>query len=335
MYRKQQLLKVTDLSVDIVLSGKGLISVDRVSFDLDEGEILGLVGESGSGKSTAGLAVLGLLEPPMRIAGGNVDFRGRNLLELPAQELRRMHGAEMSMVLQNPMSALNPTLRIGDQMIDAILAHETVSRKDAWKRSRDALGRMGVPSPEERMAAYPHQFSGGMRQRIVIATALLNRPSLIIADEPTTALDVTVQAQILHEVRHMCSEQRTALIWITHDLAVVAGLADRLAVMYAGKIVEQGSVDQVLDRPAHPYTRGLIASATGPHREQKRFFQIPGLPPKLEQLPPGCRFAPRCSEATELCRSAPQSRLIEEERRVSCHHVTTKLPLEPECGVTG
>ncbi len=313
-------LQVRDLSVE--LAGPSPIRiVDGVSFDLDPGEILGLVGESGSGKSMTGLALLGLIETPLRLAGGSVRLVGDELVGASPDSLRQQRGTRIAMILQNPMSALNPTLRIGDQLIDAIRAHRPVPRRAAWEAARDALGRMGVPAPGDRMAAYPHELSGGMRQRVVIAMALINRPAVVIADEPTTALDVTVQAQILHEVRALCRSQGTGLIWITHDLAVVAGLADRLAVMYAGRIVEQGTVDDVLDNAAHPYTRGLIRSAPGRGAAGSRFFQIPGMPPSARDLVPGCRFAIRCSEAMVACSGRPDMTMIGPGHLAACHNV--------------
>src|SRR5918998_2727786 len=236
-------------------------AVDDVSFSVRRGQVLGLVGESGSGKTVTGFSILGLIDPPGRIVGGRVLFQGKDLLTLTQREMQTYRGARIAMIFQDPMMTLNPVLRIETQMIEAVLAHESVGHETARQRARDALGQVGIPSPDERLRAYPHQFSGGMRQRVAIAIALLNHPDLIIADEPTTALDVTIQGQILFEVQKLCRERDTALIWITHDLAIVAGLADTVCVMYAGKIVESGTVHQVLEQPRHPYTYGLIASA--------------------------------------------------------------------------
>src|SRR6478672_8928177 len=235
-------------------------AVDDVSFTVCRGEVLGLVGESGSGKSMTGYSIMGLIDPPGRIVEGAIRLNGADLRALPAEGLRRIRGNRVAMIFQDPMMTLNPVLRIDVQMTEAIAAHEKTSAAAARARARDALARVGIPSPEERLAAYPHQFSGGMRQRVAIAIALLHRPDLLIADEPTTALDVTIQAQILAEVQKLAATYGTALIWITHDLSVIAGLADDIAVMYAGRIVETGPVDAVLDHARHPYTVGLLGS---------------------------------------------------------------------------
>ncbi|MDB5773345.1 MAG: dppD, partial [Burkholderia sp.] len=235
-------------------------AVDDVSFRVEAGEVLGLVGESGSGKSVTGSAILGLVDPPGKVVGGQILFKGQDLRQMREQQLRDLRGNRIAMIFQDPMMTLNPVLRIDTQMIEAVLAHQSVSKATARERAREALARVGIPSPEERLNAYPHQFSGGMRQRVAIAIALLNKPDLIIADEPTTALDVTIQGQILYEMQKLCRESGTSLIWITHDLAVVAGLADRVAVMSAGRIVEQGTVRAVIETPQHPYTKGLMDS---------------------------------------------------------------------------
>ena len=227
-------------------------SVDDVSFDVHPGEILGLVGESGSGKSITGFSILGLIDPPGRIDGGQILFKGTDLATLSKEELRQLRGNRIAMVFQDPMMTLNPVFRIDTQMVETVLTHERCSRKAAWDRARDTLAAVGIPSPAERMEAYPHQLSGGMRQRVAIAIAMLHKPDLIIADEPTTALDVTIQAQILAEMQKLCAETGTAMVWVSHDLAVVAGLADRVCVMYAGRVVEAGSTDDILDLPCHP-----------------------------------------------------------------------------------
>jgi peptide/nickel transport system ATP-binding protein len=225
------------------------------------------------------------------------------------------------MIFQDPMTTLNPVLRIDTQMIEAIRAHERVSPKAARDRARQALARVGIPAAEERLQAYPHQFSGGMRQRVAIAIALLHRPEVLIADEPTTALDVTIQAQILSEVQALCAETGTAMVWITHDLSVVAGLADRIAVMYAGRIVETGPVAEILEHPLHPYTAGLIGSVPSRNRRGAPLAQIPGMAPSLASLPPGCAFAPRCPRATELCRTVPPAPTAHGgAREIRCHH---------------
>jgi peptide/nickel transport system ATP-binding protein len=280
-------------------------SVDDVSFSVEPGRVLGLVGESGSGKSVTGFSIIGLIDPPGRIVSGEILYQGRDLAKLSEEEMRHLRGNRIAMIFQDPMMTLNPVLRIDTQMIETVRAHAKVSHGEARARARDALGMVGIPSPEERLSAYPHQFSGGMRQRVAIAIALLHRPELLIADEPTTALDVTIQAQILAEVQKLAREQGMALVWISHDLAVVSGLADEVAVMYAGRIVEQGSVDQVLDNPLHPYTHGLIGSVPSRNRRGERLRQIPGTTPSLLNLPQGCAFRTRCPRADQACLQEP------------------------------
>ena len=280
-------------------------AVDDVSFAVQPGKVLGLVGESGSGKSVTGFSIIGLVDPPGRIAGGKVLFNGEDLVGASEESLRGLRGDRMAMIFQDPMMTLNPVLRIDTQMIETVQAHARVSREEARQRARDALGQVGIPSPEERLHAYPHQFSGGMRQRVAIAIALLHGPALIVADEPTTALDVTIQGQILAEVQKLCAGRGTALIWITHDLSVVAGLADDIAVMYAGKVVEQGPVGPVLDAPLHPYTAGLIGSVPSRNKRGVPLRQIPGMTPSMLSLPTGCAFRARCPRATGECAAAP------------------------------
>jgi peptide/nickel transport system ATP-binding protein len=298
-------LEVEDLKTHFFTRAGVVRAVDGVSFEVRPGEVLGLVGESGCGKTVTGFSILGLVDPPGRIVGGRIMFEGRNLVEASDEELRRVRGARIAMVFQDPMMTLNPVLRIDTQMVEAVRAHQDLDATAALKVARDALERVGIPSPDSRLRSYPHQFSGGMRQRVAIAIALLNRPKLIIADEPTTALDVTIQAQILYEAQKLCRESGTALIWITHDLSVVAGLADRICVMYAGRIVEQGSVDEVLDAPLHPYTHGLIGSVPSRNRRGAPLAQIPGMTPALLNLPPGCAFRSRCSRAAAACLEDP------------------------------
>ena len=298
-------------------------AVDDVSFWVRRGQVLGLVGESGSGKTVTGFSILGLIDPPGRIVGGRILFQGKDLLTLTQREMQAYRGARIAMIFQDPMMTLNPVLRIETQMIEAVLAHERVGHETARQRARDALGQVGIPSPDERLRAYPHQFSGGMRQRVAIAIALLNHPDLIIADEPTTALDVTIQGQILFEVQKLCRERDTALIWITHDLAIVAGLADAACVMYAGKIVERGSVDDVLARPLHPYTAGLLGSVPSRNRRGVPLRQIPGMTPSLIDLAPGCAFSSRCQYADAACRGTIEPLTIGEGREVRCVHALT------------
>ncbi len=295
-------------------------AVDDVSFKVAAGRVLGLVGESGSGKSITGFSVMGLVDAPGRIVAGRIAFQGRNLVDASEEEWRSLRGNRIAMVFQDPMMTLNPVLRIDTQMIEAVQAHAKVSHAVARERAREALGRVGIPSPEERLSAYPHQFSGGMRQRVAIAIALLNRPDLIIADEPTTALDVTIQGQILFEMQKLCRETGTALIWITHDLAVVAGLADEICVMYAGRIVEQGPIDAVLDSPLHPYTLGLLGSVPSANRRGVPLRQIPGMTPAPINLPEGCTFRERCDRASPACLASPALEPISVARSVRCFH---------------
>jgi peptide/nickel transport system ATP-binding protein len=295
-------------------------AVDGVSFSVGRGKVMGLVGESGSGKSVTGFSIIGLVDPPGRIAGGSILFQGRDLAKLSEEEMRDLRGNRIAMIFQDPMMTLNPVLRIDTQMIETVLAHKKVSTEEARQRARDTLGMVGIPSPDERLKSYPHQFSGGMRQRVAIAIALLHEPQLIIADEPTTALDVTIQGQILAEVQKLCATTGTSMIWITHDLSVVAGLADDIAVMYAGRIVEKGAVGEVLDKPLHPYTHGLIGSVPSRNKRGEALRQIPGMTPSLLNLPQGCAFRARCPRASEACLAEPVMAEILPGREVRCIH---------------
>ena len=300
---------------------RGVIkAVEDVSFSVAPGKILGLVGESGSGKSMTGYSIMGLVDAPGRVVAGRILLGGHDLRALAPEAMRQVRGNRIAMIFQDPMMTLNPVLRVDTQMVEAIRAHADVSHAAALERSRDALARVGIASPKERLSAYPHQFSGGMRQRVAIAIALLNHPDLIIADEPTTALDVTIQGQILFEMQKLARESGTALIWITHDLSVIAGLADEICVMYAGRIVEHGSVDQVLDAPLHPYTYGLIASAPSRNRRGEPLRQIPGMTPSLLDLAPGCAFRERCARADNACAQDPALSSPVAGRQVRCFH---------------
>ena len=295
-------------------------AVDGIDITLNTGEVLGLVGESGSGKSITGFSVIGLIDPPGEIVGGSIKYRGQELVGAPEETLRGLRGNRIAMIFQDPMMTLNPVLRIDTQMIEAVLAHQSVSKKAAWTKARDALDMVGIPSSEERLRSYPHQLSGGMRQRVAIAIAFLNEPDLIIADEPTTALDVTIQAQIIHEAQQLCRRTGTAMMWITHDLAVVAGIADRIAVMYAGRIVEQGSTDDVIDRPLHPYTSGLLGSVPSANKRGQPLRQIPGMTPNVLALPDGCAFEARCVYSDAACAEAPDISFPTKGRACRCHH---------------
>lgn len=301
----QPLLRVRELRTIFATREGELPAVDGVSFDLARGEVLGLVGESGSGKSVTGYSIMGLIDAPGRIASGSIVFDEQELVGADKETLRRLRGRRIAMIFQDPMMTLNPVLKVGTHMVETLLAHESISLAQARARSVEALTRVGIASPEKRLNQYPHEFSGGMRQRVSIAIALLHRPDLIIADEPTTALDVTVQGQILYEMRELVREAGTALIWITHDLAVVAGLADRIAVMYAGRIIESGPAGAVLDEPYHPYTRGLLDSVPSAAVPGERLRQIAGTTPSLARLGRACAFAPRCPGRAAPCEERP------------------------------
>ena len=297
-------------------------AVDGVSFAVMPGEIMGLVGESGSGKSITGFSVMGLVEPPGRVVDGRILLSGQDLRACTEAQWRKLRGNRVAMIFQDPMMTLNPVLRIDQQMTEALHAHQRLSRSAALQRAGDALARVGIAAPDERLRAYPHQMSGGMRQRVAIAIALLNEPQLIIADEPTTALDVTIQAQILFEMQKICASLGTSLVWITHDLSVVAGLADSVGVMYGGRLVEHGSARQVLERPAHPYTRGLIASVPQRGSRGQRLCQIPG---SLHDAPlradaNGCAFASRCDKVRTDCHTDFPLRLIGDGHALRCQH---------------
>ena len=312
-------LEVRDLQTHFFTRAGVVRAVDGVSFSVRRGQVLGLVGESGSGKTVTGFSIMGLVDPPGRIVGGQILFQGKDLATLSEEEMRHLRGNRIAMIFQDPMMTLNPVLRIDTQMIETVQAHEKVSDDAARQRARDALGMVGIPSPDERLKSYPHQFSGGMRQRVAIAIALLHRPDLIVADEPTTALDVTIQGQILAEVQKLCATTGTAMIWITHDLSVVAGLADDIAVMYAGKVVEFGDVGEVLDKPLHPYTHGLIGSVPSRNKRGEPLRQIPGMTPSLLNLPEGCAFRARCPRADTDCLVRPELREWLPARMARCH----------------
>ena len=303
-------LQVEGLKTYFFTSAGVAKAVDGVSFTLQPGQVMGLVGESGSGKSMTGYSIVGLVDPPGEVVDGQILFQGNDLRLLSQRQLRELRGRRIAMIFQDPMMTLNPVLKVGTQMIETVLVHERVSGFAARERALEALAKVGIPSPEDRLNSYPHQFSGGMRQRVAIAIALLHKPDLIIADEPTTALDVTTQAQILFEMQMLCRESGTSLIWITHDLSVVAGLADTVSVMYAGRIVESGPVQDVLERPLHPYTRGLIDSLPARNPRGQPLRQIDGATPSLLSLPSGCAFRERCRAAGTECAADPPQRQI-------------------------
>jgi len=313
-------LQVRNLRTHFATRAGIVKAVDDVSFSVARGEVLGLVGESGSGKSVTGFSIIGLVDPPGRVTGGSIEYQGHDLAKLTERQMRTLRGDRIAMIFQDPMMTLNPVLRIDTQMIEAVQAHTRLPRAAARAKARDALGMVGIPSPDERLRAYPHQFSGGMRQRVAIAIALLHNPDLLIADEPTTALDVTIQAQILSEVQRLAIEHGTALIWITHDLSVVAGLADRIAVMYAGRLVETGDAAEVLDHPLHPYTAGLIGSVPSRNHRGERLRQIPGMTPSLLSLPAGCAFRNRCGRSDATCEQPPPEAEHGAGRIARCFH---------------
>ncbi len=309
-------LELRDVSITFGEAQK-LHAVEGLSFTVHGGEVLGLVGESGSGKSLTGFSIMGALDPPGRVSSGEIRFQGYDLGQLGAEDRRRLRGNRMAMIMQDPMQTLNPTLKIGTQIFEAIRAHRAVTRKKARDEAIAALQKVGIGDAAQRLEMYPHEFSGGMRQRVAIAIALLHDPDLIIADEPTTALDVTVQAQILLEVRELVHQTGAALIWISHDLSVVAGLADRVVVMYAGRIVEIGSTEAVLRTPRHPYTQGLLRS--DPETQtlaNGRLWHIPGSAPTLAERGKGCAFRPRCGFADQACYQAPDPQGT--DHQVSC-----------------
>ena len=293
------------------------MAVNDVSFEIRKGETLGLVGESGSGKSVTAFSIIGLLQPPGRVASGRVLFQGRDLAKLPEPEMRAVRGAGIGFVFQEPMAALNPVMRVGAHIAEALIVHGLAARTDARDRAVELLRAVKITDPEKRVDDYPHQLSGGMRQRVMMAVALACKPPLLIADEPTTALDVTVQAQVLELLRDMKQQFDLSLLLITHDLGVIAETADRVAVMYAGRIVEQGTVREIFHQPKHPYTRGLLASIPG-GLAGSRLKAIDGTVPNLASLPPGCSFAPRCGDRMDVCTTAFPPR-VGAEHSVRCY----------------
>ncbi|MBM7068157.1 ABC transporter ATP-binding protein [Actibacterium sp. 188UL27-1] len=311
-------LSIRNLTVDIPTRHGILRPVDQVSYDIQPGEILGVVGESGAGKSMAGNAVIGLLNRPAHIAGGEIWLGGTRIDALKGDAMRRLRGKKIGMVFQDPLTSLNPLLQIGDQLVETMTAHLDISMSEARKRAIQALEEVGIPAAAARIDSYPHEFSGGMRQRVVIALALCAEPSLVIADEPTTALDVSVQAQIIALLKRLCRERGTAVMLITHDMGVIAETADRVAVMYAGRLAEIGPVRDVLTAPHHPYTRGLMGATPLASQGKARLHQIPGAMPRLDALPDGCAFHPRCDCVQGKCRQNPAPDLAADAGRSAC-----------------
>ncbi|PFG06383.1 ABC transporter ATP-binding protein [Bacillus sp. es.034] len=315
-----KVLSVQDLHVSFTTYGGEVKAVRGVSFDLHKGETLAIVGESGCGKSVTSQSIMRLIpNPPGKVTGGRILFKGRDLLKVTEPRMRKVRGADISMIFQDPMTALNPTLTIGEQIMEGILQHNDVSKKEAKQKAIDMLKLVSIPNPEERLKQYPHQFSGGMRQRIVIAMSLVCEPDVLIADEPTTALDVTIQAQILELFKEIQKKTGVSIILITHDLGVVAQVADRIAVMYAGKIVEEGNRREIFYHSQHPYTQGLLRSVPRLDLEGEDLIPIPGSPPDLFSPPVGCPFVPRCEKAMEVCdRVYPVKTQLTDEHHVDC-----------------
>ncbi|EGB14023.1 oligopeptide/dipeptide ABC transporter, ATPase subunit [Pseudodesulfovibrio mercurii] len=299
----EKLIDIKNLRVDFALRAGRVRAVRDVSLVINKGERLGIVGESGAGKSVLGFSLINLISKPGKITGGQILFDGRDLTKLNADQMRHIRGNEISMIFQDPMMTLNPVLTIGTQMKETILAHMDVSDKEAEAICLDKLRKVYIPSPEKRLKQYPHEFSGGMRQRIVIAISLLTSPKLIIADEPTTALDVTIQAEIMDLLLELCEKENMGLILITHDLAVVSEVTQRIAVLYAGKVVELGAARELIENPQHPYTKGLIQALPQMAGGAKRLNQIPGMMPSLLNMPKGCPFEPRCTVSCERCKT--------------------------------
>jgi len=317
------LLEVKDLEVKFALRFGDLTAINGVNFTLDRGERLGIVGESGAGKSVTGFAIINLLSKPGYISAGQVIFEGQALNRLPEEKMREIRGNHISMIFQDPMMTLNPVLTIRTQMVETVLAHENVSKAEAFDIALDKLKKVHIPSPQKRIHQYPHECSGGMRQRIVVAIALLTNPALIIADEPTTALDVTIQAEIMDLLQELCASEKMGLILITHDLGVVSQVTEKIAVMYAGKIVEIGATQAVIHNPEHPYTQGLIKALPGSLQPGSRLNQIPGMMPTLTDIPPGCAFHPRCTISEAVCHREVPTLISrrDRDRMTACHMV--------------
>ena len=314
----QALISVRDLVVEFPKRKTRLTALDHVSFEIHPGEILGMVGESGAGKSLTGAAIIGLLEPHGHIASGEIWLKDQRIDQLPYDQMRRLRGKRIAMIFQDPLTSLNPILTIADQLIETIQTHLPLNDKEARARAIQLLDEVGIPAASKRIDDYPHQFSGGMRQRVVIALALAGEPELIIADEPTTALDVSVQAQIIDVLKRMCRDHKTAVMLVTHDMGVIAEACDRVAVMYAGRIAEIGDVRQIVKRPQHPYTQGLMGSIPSITERVERLTQIPGSMPRLDAIPTGCAFNPRCTQKIDRCTQDRPDLIVTDQGHVSC-----------------
>jgi peptide/nickel transport system ATP-binding protein len=318
MRNMEPLLRVENLRVEFPTRRGTLVAVDDISFHIDEGEVLGVVGESGAGKSLTGAAIIGLLEPPGRVADGQIIFNGKRIDNLSYEQMRRLRGDQIAMVFQDPLTSLNPLYTVGKQLTETIRTHVSMDERAAKLRAIELLNEVGIPAAERRVDQFPHQFSGGMRQRVVIALALAVNPRLIIADEPTTALDVSIQAQIISLLKRLCRDHGTAVMLVTHDMGVIAETADRVAVMYAGRIVEVGPVQDVILRAQHPYTHGLMGSIPVIRHDVEELTQIDGAMPRLTDIPSGCAFNPRCPRVFEYCRVARPDLLDVGATRAAC-----------------
>src|ERR1700746_606187 len=316
---REPVLSVRNLRIEFAPRHHVLRAIDGISFDIAKGEVLGVVGESGAGKSVTGLAVIGLIDPPGRISGGEIQLSGQRIDHLPPDEMRRIRGKRIGMIFQDPLTSLNPLYKIGAQIVETIKTHTNLSDSAARKRAIDLLAEVGIPAPDKRIDGYPHEFSGGMRQRVVIALAICAEPELIIADEPTTALDVSVQAQIITLIKRLGRDHGTAVMLVTHDMGVIAETCDHVAVMYSGRIAEIGPVQDGVRNPLHPYAKGLMGAIPTLTGEDKRLVQIPGSMPRLSAIPPGCSFNPRCAFAFDRCRVERPEPIPHGTQAVACH----------------
>ncbi|MEE8414740.1 MAG: ABC transporter ATP-binding protein [Desulfobacterales bacterium] len=314
----EPLLKIEHLRIEFNTRRGTLVAVDDISFDVLPGEVFGIVGESGAGKTLTGLAIIGLLDPPGRIGAGRIFLNTQRIDQLPYHQMRKIRGKKIGMIFQDPLTSLNPLYSVGKQLIETILTHSKMGTHEARQKAITLLDEVGIPAAEKRIGHYPHQFSGGMRQRVVIALALCVNPCLIIADEPTTALDVSIQAQIIALLKRLCTNHDTAVILITHDMGVIAEISDRVAVMYAGRLVEIGTVHDVIKAPKHPYAKGLMGSIPSLHTRAEQLVQIEGAMPRLMEIPPGCAFHPRCPHVFDRCRQKRPDLIDTKPSKVAC-----------------